>query len=75
MRRPELWAELMELTPAERLDLVEDLWDSIAPEKLPPLSPEEIDELKRDISDHHTDPTGASTLGGLYGRWLWSRRR
>ena len=35
MRRPELWAELMELTPAERIELVEDLWDSIGQEDLP----------------------------------------
>ena len=25
MRRPELWAELVELTPAERIELVQDL--------------------------------------------------
>lgn len=35
MRRPELWAELMELTPEERIELVQDLWDSIGPEEVP----------------------------------------
>jgi putative addiction module component (TIGR02574 family) len=74
MRRPELWAELMELTPAERLDLVEDLWDSIAPENLPPLSPEEIDELKRELADHQAEPTGAQPWETVRA-WLWSRRK
>ena len=36
-----LLAELMELSPAERLELVEELWDSIPPEDLPPLTEEQ----------------------------------
>jgi putative addiction module component (TIGR02574 family) len=52
MRRPELWAELMELTPEERIELVEELWDSIAQEKLPPLTPEQTQEVERRDAEH-----------------------
>ena len=60
MRRPELWAELMELTPAERIELVEDLWDSIAQQDMPPLSPEQKQELDRRYAEHLRDPSRAS---------------
>jgi putative addiction module component (TIGR02574 family) len=61
MRRPELWAELMELTPDERIELVHDLWDSIAPEELPPLTADQMDELDRRLAEHQRDPTTAIT--------------
>jgi len=74
MRRPELWTELMELTPAERIDLVEALWDSIEPERLPPLSAEELDELDRELAEHRADPSGAQSWEAVRA-WLRSRRR
>ncbi len=42
-----LLVELMKLTPAERIQLAEDLWDSISPEEMPPLSDEQISEINR----------------------------
>ncbi len=61
MRKPELWAELMELTPAERIELVQDLWDSISPDELPSLTTEQTDELDRRLAEHDRDPTTAIT--------------
>jgi putative addiction module component (TIGR02574 family) len=74
MRRPELWAELMELTPEERVELAEDLWDSIEPERLPPLSVEELDELDRELAEHRADPGGAQSWE-VVRAWLQSRRK
>jgi putative addiction module component (TIGR02574 family) len=61
MGRAELWSELMKLTPAERIDLVQDLWDSIAQDELPPLSDEEKEELDRRLDEHRRDPSTAIT--------------
>ena len=61
MGRAELWSELMKLTPAERIDLVQDLWDSIAQDELPPLSDEEKEELDRRLEEHRRDPSTAIT--------------
>lgn len=61
MGRAELWSELMKLTPAERIDLVQDLWDSIAQHDLPPLSDEEKEELERRLEEHRRDPSAAIT--------------
>ncbi len=61
MRKSELWAELMELTPAERIELVQDLWDSIESDELPPLTTEQTDELDRRLAEHDRDRTTAIT--------------
>lgn len=61
MQRPELWAELMELTPAERMELVQELWESIAAEKLPPLTDDELQELENRLEEHRRDPRTAIT--------------
>ena len=58
MRR-ELVAELLELTPAERLDLIGDLWDSIDANDLPPLSEEQIEEMERRLAEHRANPEAA----------------
>ena len=42
-----LLTELLELTPAERIQLAEDLWDSIAPEEMPTLTDEQQQEIGR----------------------------
>ncbi len=70
MRRPELWAELLELTPAERIELVQDLWDSIKPEDLPPLTADEMDELDRRLAEHHRDPSTAMPWEEVKARLL-----
>lgn len=70
MRRSELWAELMELTPAERIELVEDLWDTIGQEDLPPLTPEQIQELDRRYAEHLRDPSRGSKWEDVKARLL-----
>jgi len=58
MRR-ELLAELLELTPAERLDLISDLWDSLEPDDLPPLTNDQIEEMERRVAEHRANPDSA----------------
>lgn len=52
--------ELLKLSVAERIQLVEDLWDSIAadPEALP-LTEEQKAELDRRLAEHEADPDSA----------------
>ena len=73
MRR-ELLAELMELSPAERLDLIGDLWDSLEPDELHPLSEEQIQEMERELAEHRADPSGALSWDEVRA-WLRSRRK
>jgi putative addiction module component (TIGR02574 family) len=68
MERAELWSELMKLTPAERMDLVQDLWDSIAQDELPPLTDEEKGELDRRYAEHLREPGTAITWEELKAR-------
>jgi len=70
MRRSALWAELMELTAEERIELVQDLWDSIAPQDVPPLTPEQKEELDRRYAEHMRDPGRASTWEDVKTRLL-----
>jgi putative addiction module component (TIGR02574 family) len=65
-------AELMELTPAERIELAEDLWDSIAPEDLPPLTTEQQQEIERRMAEHARDPSRAFSWEEVKAR-LWAR--
>lgn len=57
----DLLNELLKLTPAERIELAEDLWDSVAanPEDLPPLSAGERAEIDRRLAEHERDPDAA----------------
>ena len=52
--------ELLKLSVAERIQLVEDLWDSIAadPEGLP-LTEAQKAELDRRLEEHRADPHSA----------------
>jgi putative addiction module component (TIGR02574 family) len=70
----ELLEELLRLTPNERLQLAEDLWDSVAafPESLPALTPEEIAEIERRLAEHDRDPSTAIPWDEVRAR-LWSR--
>jgi len=67
-----LLVELMKLTPAERIQLAEDLWDSISPEEMPPLSDEQISEINRRLAEHQKDPTTALPWEEVRS-CLWSR--
>jgi putative addiction module component (TIGR02574 family) len=68
MQRAELWLELMKLTPAERIDLAQDLWDSIAQQELPPLTNDEKEELDRRYAEHLRDPSTAITWDEVKAR-------
>jgi putative addiction module component (TIGR02574 family) len=50
-------AEILQLSLAERIQLVEDLWDSIAsaPEEVPVTEAQRA-ELERRLSEHRRDP-------------------
>lgn len=53
-------AELLKLSVSERIQLAEDLWDSIAaePEALP-LTDAQRAEIERRLAEHDRDPTSA----------------
>ena len=69
-----LLAELMQLTPAERLELVEELWDSILPRDLPPLTEEQKQEIERRYEALVRDPNRGSTWEDARAR-LWAKYR
>jgi len=54
-------ADILELSVAERILLVEDIWDSIAeaPETLP-LTAAQKEELNRRLAAYHQDPSAGS---------------
>lgn len=51
-----LVAELLELTPTERIELAAALWDSIGPDDMPPLTQEQIKECERRLTQHCENP-------------------
>jgi putative addiction module component (TIGR02574 family) len=55
------FAELFELSPAERVEIAQDLWDSVlgSPEGLPPPTEEQIAEAGRRLEEHERDPSSA----------------
>ncbi|MFC5696933.1 addiction module protein [Pseudomonas sp. GCM10022186] len=65
--------ELLKLSPAERIQLAEDLWDSVAahPESLPTLSEEERREIDRRLAEHDAAPETAVSWEEVRKR-LWS---
>jgi putative addiction module component (TIGR02574 family) len=69
-----LVAELLKLSPAECIQLEEDLWDSVAaqPESLPALSDDQRQEIERRCAAHAQDPSSALTWEDVRAR-LWSR--
>jgi putative addiction module component (TIGR02574 family) len=53
-------SDLLHLSVAERLQLVEDLWDSIASEpEAMQLTQAQQEELDRRMAEHRADPTSA----------------
>jgi putative addiction module component (TIGR02574 family) len=67
-----LMTELLQLSPAERIQLAEDLWDSVA-EGMPDLTQEQIAECERRLAEHDRDPSTARPWEEVRAR-LWSRR-
>ena len=48
---------LFALSPTERIELAEDLWDSVALEvAVQPLKAHEIDEIERRLAEHAANP-------------------
>jgi putative addiction module component (TIGR02574 family) len=54
------FSELMRLSAAERIQLAQDLWDSLSEDEIPPLLEEQIEELERRRAEHERDPSAAS---------------
>ena len=53
--------ELLKLTAAERLELVEELWDSIGDEDASlALTDEQREDLERRLAEADADPNGGS---------------
>jgi putative addiction module component (TIGR02574 family) len=73
MNKP-LLQELLKLSPAERIELIGELWDSIQPADQPPLTEEEKQEIDRRIAEHERDPSSAIPWEEVRA-WLWSRRK
>ena len=62
--------ELLALTPAERIELAEDLWDSIEPEQMPPLTEEQKQEIERRYAAYVHDPGRGSDWKDVKARLL-----
>ena len=50
--------DISRLTPGERLELLEQLWDSLDPAEAAPISPELQEELERRSAEAAADPDG-----------------
>lgn len=69
---------LRRLSVAERLQLVEDLWDSIAqdsPDEALPVTPELAAELDRRLAEHESTPAAARPWGDVRAQILDPSRR
>jgi putative addiction module component (TIGR02574 family) len=51
----DLLAEILKLSPFERIQLVEDIWDSLAPEEIP-VTKTQQEELDRRVAALEKDP-------------------
>ncbi|MDP3977125.1 MAG: addiction module protein [Pseudomonas sp.] len=67
-------SELLKLSPAERIQLAEDLWDSVAaqPDNAPPLSAQQRQEVLRRLDAYREKPGDAQDWETIRSR-LWSR--
>lgn len=70
--QPELRAAVFALPVDEKLKLVEELWDSIHEDELPPLSAAQIEELERRWKKHLENP-GLAISGEEFFRRLEAR--
>jgi putative addiction module component (TIGR02574 family) len=75
MNKPKsLLAALLKLSSAERIQLAEDLWDSVAasPESMPGLTATQLAEIERRLTEHSRNPADAIPWEEVRVR-LWSR--
>ena len=72
--KPARLSDVLELPVSERIELVCDLWDSIAqvPEKVA-LTPEQSAELDRRLGAYRLSPTAGSPWSEVKARILSSR--
>ena len=63
-----LLKEALTLTPAERVELVGEIWDSIAPKDMIPLSDEQKQEIERRYEAMIRDPSRGSKWDGVEAR-------
>jgi len=61
-------SELTALPVADRLRVVESLWDSIPVETPLPISPEQREEIRRRIAAHERAPDNTLTWGEVLDR-------
>lgn len=67
-------SEILKLSVAERIQLVEDIWDSIAAESDAfDISPEQRDELDRRLADQEATPGAGRPWSEVKARLLGSR--
>ncbi len=62
--------ELLKLSPAERIELACDLWDSVGANEMPPLSAEQMQEVERCLAELECDPGKGSTWEEVKARLL-----
>jgi putative addiction module component (TIGR02574 family) len=64
-------SEILKLSVAERIQLAQDIWDSVAadPEALPP-SNQQTEELDRRLADLEQNPGAGSAWKDVRGRLL-----
>lgn len=71
----ELRSKLFRLSAAERLELIEELWESLDDmDKAPNLIPEQREDLDRRLAEADADPEGGSLWEQLQER-IPQRRR
>ena len=65
--------DLRQLSPADKLSLVTELWDDLAsqPDEIP-VTPEQIAELDRRMAAYRKDPTQVTTWEAIKTRILGS---
>lgn len=69
------FSEILKLSISERIQLAEDIWDSIAaetPDALPPLTEAQTRELDRRLADIEADPGVGATWAEVRARLLGS---
>ncbi len=74
MNKATLLAEIMQLTPEERRDLIEELRVAVEEDEAFGLTPEQEAENDRRIAEHEQHPERAVPWDNVR-EWLWSRRK
>ena len=78
MNKSLLLDELMQLSPIERLDIAEKLWESVhppgsaRPDEIVPLTDEQMAEIDRRLAEHERNPERARPWKEVRAR-LWAR--